>query len=479
MAFKNFGGLKINKIMDFNFFGLKMPHLKIRDAVATVPIVQGGMGVGISLSGLASAVSREGGIGVIAANAIGMLEPDYYTDGIEANKRALRKEIRKARETSAGLLGVNIMVALNDFYQLLQVSIEERVDIIFMGAGLPLKGIPLEELRNANIKVVPIVSSGRAANLIFKYWQKQYGDVPDAVVVEGPQAGGHLGFKPQQIDDPDFALEKLIPEVVDEIKPFEVEFDRSIPVIAAGGIFTGKDIYKFIHLGASGVQMATRFVATEECDADRRFKESYVNCQEGDIVIIKSPVGLPGRAIKNSFLNEVEAGMRKKFRCAWKCLEHCNAQQTQYCISQALNNARLGKMAHGFTFAGANAYRVNNIVSVKSLMEELKNEYSLMVDKETAILRNEFEDALKKLMLMKDEYLNTVQRHVRALKLDVEEILEKGNAAFHEEFLRVVAKLDTLKAEYGKHLDKVNELKTQLSRFFDISSLKLSNLALY
>jgi nitronate monooxygenase len=189
-------------------------------------------------------------------------------------------------------------------------------------------------------------------------------------------------------------------------------------------------------------------------------------------------VGLPGRAIKNSFLNEVDAGMRKKFRCAWKCLEHCDATHTQYCISQALNNARLGKLAHGFTFAGANAYRVDHIVSVKTLMQELENEYSRMVDKETVVLRSEFEEAFKKLVLLKDEYLKTAQKNVRALKLDVEEILEKGNAAFHEEYSRALTKLDMLKTEYGKHLDKVNELKAQLSRFFDTSSLKLPTAAI-
>ncbi len=470
MAFRRFSGLKID---DLSIYKLKMPHLKIGDVVATIPIVQGGMGVGISLSGLASAVAKEGGIGVIAANAIGMLEPDYYSDGIAANKRALRAEIRKARELSTGILGVNVMVALNDFHDLLQVVIEEKVDIVFLGAGLPLKGIPLAGLKAANVKVVPIVSSGRAANLIFKYWQKNYGDIPDGVVVEGPRAGGHLGFKESQIGDPIFALEMLIPEVVEEIRPFEVLYNRSIPVIAAGGIFNGQDIYKFIKLGASGVQMATRFVATDECDADKNFKDSYVNCKEEDIVIIKSPVGLPGRAIKNSFLREVDAGMRKKFRCAWKCLEHCDAERTQYCISQALNNARLGKLAHGFTFAGANAYRIENIVSVKSLMLELKNDYSMMVSKETVVLRSEFEAAFKNLILLKDEYLKTAQKSVRSLKLEVEEILEKGNVAFHEEYNRVLAKLDMLKVEYGKHLDRVTELKEQLSRYFDTSSMKL------
>ena len=179
---------------------------------------------------------------------------------------------------------------------------KKRSILVFLGAGLPIKGIPVEELRSAGVKVVPIVSSARAAGLIFKSWSKRYKDIPDGVVVEGPKAGGHLGFKEDQIDDPDFALEHILPDVVAEIKTYEDKFHRAIPVIAAGGVFTGADIYNFFKLGASGVQMGTRFVATHECDADIRFKESYISCREDDIGIIKSPVGMPGRAIRNRFL---------------------------------------------------------------------------------------------------------------------------------------------------------------------------------
>jgi NAD(P)H-dependent flavin oxidoreductase YrpB (nitropropane dioxygenase family) len=255
-------------------FKIKMPPLKIGDAVASIPIIQGGMGVGISLSGLASAVANAGGIGVIAANAIGMIEPDYYSNGREANKRALRKQIQKAKEHSKGLIGVNIMVAVNDFHDLLQVSIEEKADIVFLGAGLPLKGIPVQAIKDAGVKVVPIVSSARAARLIFKYWQNTYATIPDAVVVEGPKAGGHLGFKETEIHDPEYALEKIVPAVATELDTFAKQFNKKIPVIAAGGIYNGEDIYKFFELGASGVQMGTRFVATHECDADRHFKDA-------------------------------------------------------------------------------------------------------------------------------------------------------------------------------------------------------------
>lgn len=461
------------KIRGLGKYRVRMPELRIGDSVATVPIVQGGMGIGVSLSGLASAVADEGGIGVIAANAIGMLEKDYYSNGIEANKRALRKQIRLARSKTKGLIGVNIMVALNDFHHMLQVAMEEKADIVFLGAGLPLKGIPVGGLRDAGVKVVPIVSSGRAARLIFSYWQKNYSELPDGVVVEGPKAGGHLGFKPDQIDDPKYSLEHILPEVIAALAPFQTMRGRRIPVIAAGGIFDGDDIYKFLRLGAGGVQMATRFVATHQCDADLKFKNMYVNCNEDDIVIIKSPVGLPGRAIRNGFLDEVKASKRGHFRCAWKCLESCDAEQAMYCISQALNNARLGKMKHGYAFAGANAARVNNIIHVKELVKQLKMEYIKKVELGTVNLRKEFEEALQNLAAFRDEYVRALKKNVRSLKTELGEMMEKGTYAFQEEHRKALDRLEKIKIEYAVHIEHFNELKEQVSTFFDISRLKL------
>ncbi|MCP4156607.1 MAG: nitronate monooxygenase [bacterium] len=447
-----------------------MPKLQIGNSVAKVPIVQGGMGVGISLSGLASAVANEGGIGVIAANAIGMLEPDYYTNGKEANKRALRKQIRIARSRSNGIIGVNLMVAVNDFNNLLQVSIEEKVDMVFLGAGLPLKGIPVEDLRNAQVKVIPIVSSARAAKLIFRYWHKNYNTIPDAVVVEGPKAGGHLGFKVEEIDDPKFALENIIPAVVKEIKTFEELLDKSIPVIAAGGIFTGEDIYKFFNLGAGGVQMASRFVATHECDADNGFKEAYINSTHDDITLIKSPVGLPGRAIKNTFLHEVTTGERKVFRCPWRCLGSCNAKEAKYCISEALNNARQGILTDGFAFAGTNAPRIKEILHVEELVSQLEKEYFVLVEKNTVSLRNEFEESFQKLVDQRDQYLKTLKISMKNFNSELGEMVEKGTAAVREEY---ATRLDALKEEYASSFEKVNELKDQLSHYLDTSSLNL------
>jgi len=353
------------------------PALRIGNLVAPTPIIQGGMGVGISLSSLASAVAEAGGIGVIAANAIGLLEKDYYKDGREANLRALRREIRKAREMTKGIIGVNIMVAVSDFHELLDLAIEEKVDIIFMGAGLPIKGLPVEKIRKNGVKIAPIVSSARATEMIFKMWKKIYNDIPDAVVFEGPKAGGHLGFTEEQLNDPAFQLEAIVPEIAKVLIPYGQEYAREIPLIAGGGVYTGEDIYQVLQSGAQGVQMATRFVATDECDADIRFKQAYVDCKEEDIGIIKSPVGMPGRAIRNKFITDSEAGIRPAFTCAWKCLSSCKAQDANYCISIALNNARKGVLQGGFVFAGANAYKIQEIVPVASLVSELSTQYWL------------------------------------------------------------------------------------------------------
>jgi len=453
-------------LQKFQLPKVKIPKLKIGDSISDIPIIQGGMGVGISLSGLASAVAREGGVGVIAANAIGMLEPDYFKNGRNANKRALRKEIRKAREKSSGIIGVNIMVAVKDFEDLLRVSIEEKVDVVFVGAGLPIRGIPVKELREANVKFVPIVSSGRAAKLICRYWEKNYNDIPDGLVVEGPDAGGHLGFKKEQIDHPDHKLEKILPEVISETKAFEKIFNRKIPVIAAGGIFTGEDIYKFLNLGAAGVQMGTRFVATHECDADTRFKKLYLECSQKDIVIIKSPVGLPGRAIKNNFIEDIDSGKKQSFTCPWRCLDSCDVQNARYCISIALNNARKGNFRYGFAFAGSNAYKINRIISVKELLKDLTKEYLAAAEKGTISLLNELTVALEKLNTLKDEYAKTVDKNIRIFKDEYVKVLEKGSETLREEYGNILMKINNLKKEYMDYFNKVNSLKSQLSKFF-------------
>jgi nitronate monooxygenase len=355
-----------------------MKELVIGGLSARIPIVQGGMGVGISLAGLASAVANQGGIGVIATAGIGMSEPDHRTNFAEASIRALRKEIQKAREKTKGILGVNIMVALTNFEDMVKTALEEKIDIIFAGAGLPMN---LPQLLNGvcKTKLVPIVSSARAASLIIRRWIERFNYVPDALVVEGPMAGGHLGFKAEQISDPEFALQKLIPEVVQATKPFEEKLGVTIPVIAAGGIYTGDDIHVIMKLGASGVQMATRFVATDECDASAAFKDAYVLAQQEDVQIIASPVGLPGRAIMNPYLDGVQAGERKPYKCPFHCIRTCDCNNSPYCIALALINAKKGNLKNGFAFAGANVFRINKILSVGELMNSLKKEYAAAV----------------------------------------------------------------------------------------------------
>jgi nitronate monooxygenase len=362
---------------------MKLPELHFGDQIAKLPIIQGGMGVGISLSGLATAVANEGGVGVIAAAMIGMGEPDVGKNPNEANIRALREEIRKAKERmTQGLLGVNIMVALTNFTDMVRTSIREGSDVIFSGAGLPLdlpkylrEEFPGELAEKARTKLVPIVSSGRAAAVLCKKWLMHYNYLPDGFVVEGPKAGGHLGFKPDEIDNPDFQLEKILPEVVEAVKPFEVENGRRIPVIAAGGIYTGADIAKYLELGASGVQMGTRFVATHECDADMAFKQAFINARREDVTVIKSPVGMPGRAIFNDFLQAVREGRKKPFKCPFHCIKSCDITTTPYCISQALVSAKRGILKHGFAFCGENVWRVDKITSVKELIGGLRQEF--------------------------------------------------------------------------------------------------------
>ena len=355
---------------------MKMPELKIGHLVSRLPIVQGGMGVGISMAGLASAVANAGGIGVIAGAMAGITEKDVATNGRKANCRALAREIRKARQKSSGIIGVNIMVALTHFTDLVKTAITEKVDIIFAGAGLPMD-LPGFLKNGDRTRLVPIISSARAAALICKRWFQRYNYLPDAFVVEGPKAGGHLGFKREQLDDPAFRLENLVREVVAAMERVATEYGVRIPVIAAGGVYDGADIKRFMEMGASGVQMGTRFVATHECDADDAFKQSYVDARKEDVTVINSPVGLPGRALKNGFLADVDAGNRHPFRCPYHCIKTCDPEKSPYCIGLALAQARRGRLKNGFAFAGANAFRVDKIVSVQELMDTLASGYEL------------------------------------------------------------------------------------------------------
>ncbi len=357
-----------------------MKALTIGDLKISLPIIQGGMGIGISMSKLAAAVANEGGVGVIAAVGIGMFEKNYAKDFVDANIRGLKNEIRKAKENTNGILGVNIMVALTNFSDMVKTAVSEKVDIIFSGAGLPMN-LPQYLTKGSKTKLVPIVSSGRAAGILCRKWKDLYNYLPDAFVVEGPKAGGHLGFKRAQLDDPKFALENLVPEVIEHVKPFEEMYNQSIPVIAAGGIYSGSDIKEIMDLGASAVQMGTRFVTTDECDASEAFKNTYINSVESDLEIIQSPVGMPGRAIRNEFIDKINRGEKHPVKCPYKCLRTCDFEKTPYCIFAALMSAMKGNFFNGYAFAGANAYKTSKIISVKETFETILSEFKVAVSK--------------------------------------------------------------------------------------------------
>jgi len=229
--------------------------------------------------------------------------------------------------------------------------------------------------KGSKTKLVPIVSSGRAAKILCTKWKEQYNYLPDAIVLEGPKAGGHVGFKREQLNNPDFTLENLLSDVIQEVEVFEEKYKVDIPVIAAGGIYTGADIKKILDQKASGVQLGTRFVTTDECDASERFKQSYIDANEGDMEIIDSPVGMPGRAIGGEFIDKINRGDKRPVKCPHKCLKTCNIETTPYCIVAALINAMKGNFYNGFAFAGANAYMATKITSVKETMNSIANEF--------------------------------------------------------------------------------------------------------
>ncbi len=331
-------------------------------------LIQGGMGVGISKDDLAAAVANEGGAGIIASvglNFLNELDGNYNNHSTEA----FRETIRSARKKSNGVIGVNIMHVLTDYQQQVEAAVEEGVDLIISGAGIP-KDLP-SFLNGKDIKLLPIVSSARLAEMMCKAWSK-YNHLPDGIIVEGPMAGGHLGFSREQLADPNFVrngLARIVAEVIQVVKPY------GIPVIAAGGIFYGGDIKKYQDLGAAGVQMATRFVTTDECDADIRFKQEYLGSTKEDIIIIDSPVGMPGRAIDNEFLAAVRRGETRPNKCGYHCIKSCKPRETPYCIAASLINAQKGKLENGYAFCGLNAHLCKEIVPVRKVFESLDAEY--------------------------------------------------------------------------------------------------------
>lgn len=357
--------------------GTTIPSLQIGSLKVMLPIIQGGMGIGVSRSRLAAAVASTGGLGVIASVGLGAVAKGLSRNFVSANQEVLREEISRARAASDGVIGVNVMAAVSDHADLIETAVESGADLLLLGAGLPrLPSSVARAVKEIPTRFAVIVSSLRAMHLIFQLWSRRYATVPDAVVVEGPLAGGHLGFRREQLSDPAHSLEVLLPPIVAEVARLEAVHEKAIPVIAAGGIFTGADIRRMFLLGARGVQMGTRFVATVESDASDEFKQAYVRSSKEDIVIIDSPVGLPGRAIRNRFTEDVALGLKKPFVCPYKCLTNCNAETAPYCIASALVKALQGDLEHGFAFAGANAWRVDRILTVQELMTSLVDEFN-------------------------------------------------------------------------------------------------------
>jgi len=286
----------------------------------------------------------------------------------------LKEEIRKSREKTKGVIGLNIMVALSNFGDMVHTAISEKIDIIFAGAGLPLD-LPSYLKPDSKTLLAPIVSSARATKIIFEKWKSNYNYLPDMIVVEGPKAGGHLGFKKDQIDNENHSLEHLIPEVVEIVSQYSDK--KNIPVIAAGGITTGEDILRFMELGATAVQMASVFVPTYECDASPVFKQVYIDAEQKDTLIIQSPVGMPGRAFDGEFIRKVNNGTEMPKSCPFHCIKTCDYTKSPYCIINSLYNAAKGNMNKGYVFAGANAYLAKKISSVKEVMANLKTEFAI------------------------------------------------------------------------------------------------------
>jgi NAD(P)H-dependent flavin oxidoreductase YrpB (nitropropane dioxygenase family) len=341
------------------------------------------MGVRVSKSNLASAVANEGCVGIIASVCLGNFENSPGADFVELNRSALQEEIRKARQMTNGIIGVNVMVALTNYKSLVNVCVEENVDIIISGAGLPLQ-LPAYTA-GTDIKLIPIVSSVRALKIIYKKWMKDFNRCPDAIVVEGIKAGGHLGYSFEQIKKNSPTLE----ETLEDVLQFTHQLPNQIPVIAAGGIFSGHEMAHYLNLGASGVQMATRFVCTEECDVDIRFKQVYLKAGPEDITLIESPVGLPGKVINNAFVEKIKQGHKKQFRCKYKCLKTCDLSKAPYCIAEVLVKASEGRMEEAFAFAGSNAWLCNEIVTVKQLIQKIMQEYESAENSELANIMNE------------------------------------------------------------------------------------------
>lgn len=346
-------------------------QLKIGDFQIEVPVIQGGMGVGVSLGGLAGSVAREGAMGTISMVNIGYRETDFYKNRVEANLRAFKKELEKARTIAKGkgIIATNIMAALTDYKELVKGAVKEKVDAIVVGAGLPLN-LP-ELVGTKEILIAPIISSARGLSVIVRNWMRKYDRTPDFVVLEGKNAGGHLGFSKDEIENPNVELESLTRDVVKYLEDLKLTIGRRIPLFVGGSFFDGNDLKMVRSWGADGIQIGTRFIATEECDVSREFKEVVVNAKEGDITLLHSPVGMPARAINTPLIENIKKGRIPSKRCI-NCLKPCDPKTTEFCISDALIASANGDIENGLFFSGSLAPRIKEITTVKKIFDEIK-----------------------------------------------------------------------------------------------------------
>lgn len=351
-----------------------LKELVIGNKTAQVPVIQGGMGIGVSRSSLAGAVAAQGGVGIISTAQIGYDEEGFEQNQPQCNTLAIRKHIRRAKELSGarGLVGVNVMAALKHYKEHVRTAAMSGADVVICGAGLPMD-LP-ELVEGTDTKIAPIVSDRRAAEILFRKWDRKYGRCADFIVVEGVKAGGHLGYHESEIDQmTDEKFDEDICSIIECKRVFEKKYGRHIPVIVGGGVYDHQDIEHMLSLGADGVQLASRFVATEECDASDAYKQAYINATEDDIRIIKSPVGMPGRALNNAFVRRVSETKEKITKC-YNCISKCRPNEVPYCITKALINAVRGDIENGLVFCGANVGRINKMLTVRQLMDELKGQ---------------------------------------------------------------------------------------------------------
>ena len=348
-----------------------MKNLKIGEKITRVPLIQGGMGVGVSLGRLAGSVAREGGIGIISTAQIGYREPDFDRNPEEANLRAIESEMKKARAISPeGIIGYNVMTALKEHAAHIRAAVKAGADIVISGAGLPTELPALTE--GSSTKIAPIVSTDKSANVILKYWDRKYKRTADLVVIEGPEAGGHLGFKKEELGAyTKESYDDEIRKIIATVKRYGEKYGMDIPVVVAGGIYDSSDVKHVMELGADGVQVATRFVTTEECDADIRYKQAYIDASENDIRIVKSPVGMPGRAIMNTFMERVMGGEKIPHSPCHRCLAKCSPADIPYCITDGLIEAVKGNIEKGLLFCGAKAWKADRIEKVSDVIQAL------------------------------------------------------------------------------------------------------------